>query len=121
MEQKRFSVINVLVGLLIALGVMAVFISWPDRRARRIASRVVVIANLHALVAVANLYMSEYDVNSVKYEDIVEANLIEPNALALAGRYADFSGFKVNDTDRRVEVVTKDGVTVSYEFEPLKK
>jgi len=60
--------------------------------------------------------MDEYDVNVATYKDV--AQWIGPSVLE---KYADLSVFEINDTDTGVELVTRDGDTISYEFEPFKK
>lgn len=119
MKGKTFSITNVILGVCIFILMLLALIAWPDRNEEQRVKKIIISANLHALVAGAHIYMDEHDVNVVSYKEA--ATMVKPSVLEKGNQYADLSVFEINDTDTYIEIVTHDGDVITYEFEAFRK
>jgi hypothetical protein len=75
-------------------------------------------ANLRQVVLAATFYLRRHDVNEVTYEDLLHSGeLIEQPIKPVQGE--DYHTIRLSRTDTKVEVVTRDGKTITYEFGTL--
>lgn len=75
-------------------------------------------ANLKQVVLAASMYLRSRDTNEVTYEDLLRAGrLIESPIEPVLGE--DYRTIRLSRADTKVQVVTKDGRTIIYEFGTL--
>lgn len=72
-------------------------------------------ANLKQVVMAASFYLRSRGVNEVTYEDLLrDGELMEQPIEPVLGE--DYRTIRLSPGDTKVEVVTKDGKTITYEF-----
>lgn len=75
-------------------------------------------ANLKQVVLAAAVFLRDRGVNEVTYEDLLRnGQLIEQPIEPVLGE--NYHTIRLSPTDTKIEVVTKDGKTITYEFGTL--
>ena len=108
--------IFVLSMVLIIVIIIAVFQIGQPTGTPKPVLKTYIKANLRNLVMEAMVYMDDHDVKTVTYADLTRDETYLDRTPLKSYLGEDYSRFNITDTDTSVEVVTRDGEIVSYEF-----